>query len=110
MEGIPELPRPDQEENDGGHWASRWHIGATSAVALRFVALSLLYEQGTRSFSGRFTSGVSQSFTAKSRLAAVSPQLCTSILWLGICNLLLCLLGYRWLSWDIAASAKDRIP
>lgn len=29
------------------------------------VALSLLYEQGTRSFSGRFTSGVSQSFTAK---------------------------------------------
>jgi len=28
-------------------------------------ALSLLYEQGTRSFSGRFTSGVSQSFTAK---------------------------------------------
>jgi hypothetical protein len=33
------------------------------------VALSLLYEQGTRSFSGRFTSGVSQSFTAK----AASP-------------------------------------
>ena len=30
------------------------------------VALSLLYEQGTRSFSGRFTSGVSQSVTAKS--------------------------------------------
>ena len=29
------------------------------------VALSLLFEQGTRSFSGRFTSGVSQSFTAK---------------------------------------------
>ena len=29
------------------------------------VALSQLYEQGTRSFSGRFTSGVSQSFTAK---------------------------------------------
>jgi hypothetical protein len=29
------------------------------------VALSLLYEQGTRSFSGRFTSGVSQSFTAR---------------------------------------------
>lgn len=34
------------------------------------VALSLLYEQGTRSFSGRFTSGVSQSFTAK---AAAPP-------------------------------------
>ena len=33
------------------------------------VALSQLYEQGTRSFSGRFTSGVSQSFTAK----AASP-------------------------------------
>ena len=33
------------------------------------VALSLLYEQGTRSFSGRFNSGVSQSFTAK----AASP-------------------------------------
>lgn len=33
------------------------------------VALSLLYEQGTRSFSGHFTSGVSQSFTAK----AASP-------------------------------------
>ncbi len=33
------------------------------------VALPLLYEQGTRSFSGRFTSGVSQSFTAK----AASP-------------------------------------
>jgi hypothetical protein len=29
------------------------------------VALSLLYEQGTRSFSGRFTSGISQSFTAR---------------------------------------------
>jgi predicted RNA-binding Zn-ribbon protein involved in translation (DUF1610 family) len=29
------------------------------------VALSLLYEQGTRSFSGRFTSGVSQSYIAK---------------------------------------------
>lgn len=29
------------------------------------VALPLLYEQGTRSFSGRFTSGVSQSFAAK---------------------------------------------
>ena len=27
------------------------------------VALSQLYEQGTRSFSGRFTSGVSQSYT-----------------------------------------------
>lgn len=34
------------------------------------VALSLLYEQGTRSFSGRFTSGVSQSLTAK---AAAPP-------------------------------------
>ena len=34
------------------------------------VALSLLYEQGTRSFSGRFNSGVSQSFTAK---AAAPP-------------------------------------
>ena len=33
------------------------------------VALSQLYEQGTRSFSGRFTSGVSQSYTAK----AASP-------------------------------------
>ena len=33
------------------------------------VTLFLLYEQGTRSFSGRFTSGVSQSFTAK----AASP-------------------------------------
>ena len=33
------------------------------------VALSLLYEQGTRSFSGRFTSGVSQSYTAQ----AASP-------------------------------------
>lgn len=33
------------------------------------VALSLLHEQGTRSFSGRFTSGVSQSFTAR----AASP-------------------------------------
>jgi len=33
------------------------------------VALPLLYEQGTRSFSGRFTSGVSQSFSAK----AASP-------------------------------------
>ena len=44
------------------------------------------------------------------RLATVSPQLRTSILWLGICNLLLCLLGDRWLSWDIATSAKDRIP
>jgi predicted RNA-binding Zn-ribbon protein involved in translation (DUF1610 family) len=34
------------------------------------VALSLLYEQGTRSFSGRFTSGVSQSIAAK---AAAPP-------------------------------------
>ena len=33
------------------------------------VALSVLFEQGTRNFSGRFTSGVSQSFTAK----AASP-------------------------------------
>jgi hypothetical protein len=33
------------------------------------VTLSQLYEQGTRSFSGRFTSGVSQSYTAK----AASP-------------------------------------
>ena len=29
------------------------------------VALSLLYEQGTRSFSGRFTSGINQSYTAR---------------------------------------------
>ena len=29
------------------------------------VSLSLLYEQGTRSFSGRITSGISQSFTAR---------------------------------------------
>ena len=35
------------------------------------VALSLLYEQGTRSFSRRFTTGVSQSFTAK---AAAPPS------------------------------------
>ena len=35
------------------------------------VALSLLYEQGTRSFSGRFTSGVSQSVTAQ---AACPPK------------------------------------
>ena len=35
------------------------------------VALSQLYEQGTRSFSGRFTSGVSQSYTAK---AAAPPS------------------------------------
>ena len=35
------------------------------------VALSLLYEQGTRSFSGRFTSGISQSYSAK---AAAPPQ------------------------------------
>ena len=34
------------------------------------VALSLLYEQGTRSFSGRFTSGVSQSYSAR---AAAPP-------------------------------------
>jgi len=34
------------------------------------VALSQLYEQGTRSFSGRFTSGVSQSYSA--RAAALS--------------------------------------
>jgi predicted RNA-binding Zn-ribbon protein involved in translation (DUF1610 family) len=34
------------------------------------VALSLLYEQGTRSFSGRFTFGVSQSIAAK---AAAPP-------------------------------------
>jgi hypothetical protein len=34
------------------------------------VALSQLYEQGTRSFSGRFTSGVSQSIAAK---AAAPP-------------------------------------
>jgi predicted RNA-binding Zn-ribbon protein involved in translation (DUF1610 family) len=33
------------------------------------VALSLLHEQGTRNFSGRLTSGVSQSYTAK----AASP-------------------------------------
>ncbi len=33
------------------------------------VALSLLYEQGTRNFSGRFTSGVSQSYSAQ----AASP-------------------------------------
>jgi hypothetical protein len=33
------------------------------------IALSVLYEQGTRNFSGRFTSGVSQSFAAK----AASP-------------------------------------
>ncbi len=33
------------------------------------IALSLLYEQGTRSFSGRFTSGISQSYSAK----AASP-------------------------------------
>ena len=31
------------------------------------VALSQLYEQGTRSFSGRFTSGVSQSYSRESR-------------------------------------------
>ncbi len=74
------------------------------------VALSLLYEQGTRSFSGRFTSGVSQSIHSESRLTAVSSQLCTSIFRVGIRNILLCLLGYRRLSWDIAASAKDRIP
>ncbi len=35
------------------------------------VALSQLYEQGTRSFSGRFTSGVSQSYSAR---AAAPPQ------------------------------------
>jgi len=35
------------------------------------VALSLLYEQGTRSFSGRFTSGVSQSYSAR---AAAPPR------------------------------------
>jgi hypothetical protein len=35
------------------------------------VALSLLYEQGTRSFSGRFTSGVSQSYSAQ---AAAPPK------------------------------------
>ena len=35
------------------------------------VALSQLYEQGTRSFSGRFTSGVSQSYTA---MAASPPR------------------------------------
>ena len=34
------------------------------------VALSLLHEQGTRSFSGRFTSGVSQSYAAR---AAAPP-------------------------------------
>ena len=34
------------------------------------VALSLLFEQGTRSFSGRFTSGVSQSYSAR---AAAPP-------------------------------------
>jgi len=35
------------------------------------VALSLLHEQGTRSFSGRFTSGVSQSYSAR---AAAPPK------------------------------------
>jgi hypothetical protein len=35
------------------------------------VALSLLYEQGTRSFSGRFTSGISQSYSAQ---AAAPPK------------------------------------
>ena len=37
--------------------------------SFEIVALSVLYEQGTRNFSGRFTSGVSQSFSAK----AASP-------------------------------------
>ena len=35
------------------------------------AALSQLYEQGTRSFSGRFTSGVSQSYSAR---AAAPPK------------------------------------
>jgi len=39
--------------------------------SFEIVALSVLYEQGTRNFSGRFTSGVSQSFSAK---AASPPQ------------------------------------
>ena len=39
---------------------------------------------------------------SESRLTAVSSELCTSIVRLGIRNVLLCLLGYRRLSWDIA--------
>ena len=39
--------------------------------SFEIVALSVLYEQGTRNFSGRFASGVSQSFSAK---AASPPQ------------------------------------
>ena len=73
------------------------------------VALSLLYEQGTRSFSGRFTSGVSQSYTAKAALRRLL-ELSASMFGMGIRNILLCLLGNRRLSWDIAASAKSRIP
>ena len=47
------------------------------------VALSQLYEQGTRSFSGRFTSGVSQSYHCEGRFSAVTTRLCTRIVWCG---------------------------
>ena len=55
-----------------------------------------------RSFFGRFTSGVNQSFLhSENRLTVVSSELCTGIFRLGIRNNL-CLSGYRRLSWDIA--------
>ena len=44
------------------------------------VALSQLYEQGTRSFSGRFTSGVSQSYTAGQLLRRAHADISARIL------------------------------
>ena len=72
------------------------------------VALSQLYEQGTRSFSGRFTSGVSQSYTAKAASPPRPRGYLRALLRVGIPNILLWLMGCQQvLSALLAAPESD---
>ncbi len=62
------------------------------------VALSLLYEQGTRNFSGRFTSGVSQSYSAKAASPPRPRRLSSRLFGMGISYSFLCFWGLLGLS------------
>ena len=74
------------------------------------VALSQLYEQGTRSFSGRFTSGVSQSYTAKAASPPRPRSYLRALFGWGFPIVLLCLLGYPRIQCAIAAPQERPMP
>ena len=73
IEGIMSLSRlddsTDRERETMAATGQQMAYQCDQCGSSEIIALSLLYEQGTRSFSGQFTSGVSQSFAAK----AASP-------------------------------------